>query len=185
MMSDRSTPDTCTIACDVRPEVGLELHAPVCWQEQLAAEREARQEAEQELAETVADRLLAFRQADVAHERYLATLAQLSERDQQLAALREIGQSLIDHAEQGRDEAIEDRDEYKLVAKAATEYADVVLAQLAARDQQLAALREARDTLCECLHDVEPDDFRACEACWHNLDSAILALLAKPAGEAE
>ena len=53
--------------------------------------------------------------------------------------------------------------------------------QLAARNQQIAVLREARDTLCECIHDVEPDDFRACGTCWHKLDSAILALLAPPA----
>ena len=55
------------------------------------------------------------------------------------------------------------------------------IAQLAERDQQLAALREARDTLCECIHDVEPDDFRACGTCWLTLDSAILALLAPQA----
>ncbi len=58
---------------------------------------------------------------------------------------------------------------------------DAALAQLAERDQQLAALREARDTLCACIHDVEPDDFRACGTCWLTLDSAILALLAPQA----
>ena len=57
----------------------------------------------------------------------------------------------------------------------------IIAAQLAERDQQIAALREARDTLCECIHDVEPDDFRACGACWLKLDSAILALLAPQA----
>src|SRR6187551_1472160 len=57
----------------------------------------------------------------------------------------------------------------------------IIAAQLAERDQQIAALREARDTLCECIHNVEPDDFRACGACWLKLDSAILALLAPQA----
>jgi len=57
----------------------------------------------------------------------------------------------------------------------------IIAAQLAERDQQIAALREARDTLCECIHDVEPDDFRACGTCWLTLDSAILALLAPQA----
>ena len=57
----------------------------------------------------------------------------------------------------------------------------IIAAQLAKRDQQIAALREARDTLCECIHDVEPDDFRACGTCWLKLDSAILALLAPQA----
>jgi len=57
----------------------------------------------------------------------------------------------------------------------------IIAAQLAERDQQIAALREARDTLCACIHDVEPDDFRACGTCWLTLDSAILALLAPQA----
>lgn len=57
--------------------------------DQLAAERAARQAADEELAETIEDRALSFRQADVAHERYLATLATIEQRDQQIAALRD------------------------------------------------------------------------------------------------
>jgi hypothetical protein len=104
----------------------------------------------------------------------------ITELEQQLAALREVGQSLIDHAEQGRDEALEDRDEYKLVAKAATEYADVVLAQLAARDQQIAALREGlRQIICDLHEDGSP---------LPRMDKAVKrarALLAPPAVEQE
>lgn len=31
----RATDGTCTIACDIRPEVGLYAHSPICWYEQV------------------------------------------------------------------------------------------------------------------------------------------------------
>ena len=144
---------------------------------------------------------------------HYAGIAQSDEQEddlrEQLAAERAARQA----AEQERDEATDDRDEYKLVVKSATEYAekclvqrdaaiadrdhqvrvavemqesaDAALAQLEARDQQIAALREAGDDAVQLLRQwfAPPPQSRA--PMLGQLEDAIRAwdraLLAPPA----